>query len=303
MIGSYGKIYVLGHRALENLFVGPVVVQEKVDGSQLSFGWLEGRLQMRSKGAVIDLDGPPKMFKAGVRIVQGMSDTLAHSFDNCVFRGEYLATPKHNHLKYDRVPTGHIVLFDIDNWAPTELTQAAKFLGLDSVPSLFEGEIKDNAVEQIHEWLKTPSFLGGPTVEGVVIKNYNQLDPFGGGNPGPLMGKFVSEVFKETAGAEWKLLNPSGKDVVDTLIERLRTEARWRKAVIHLREQERLTEDVKDIGALIVEVQRDVLEEEGDRIRDALFSVNKRRIANGVVRGLPEWYKDYLLAKQFEVAQ
>jgi ATP-dependent RNA circularization protein (DNA/RNA ligase family) len=38
MILSYPSIYALGHRAIRELFDGPVVVEEKIDGSQFSFG-------------------------------------------------------------------------------------------------------------------------------------------------------------------------------------------------------------------------------------------------------------------------
>ena len=38
---SYPSIFALGHRALAELFLDPVVVEEKVDGSQFSFGLFE----------------------------------------------------------------------------------------------------------------------------------------------------------------------------------------------------------------------------------------------------------------------
>jgi hypothetical protein len=38
MIQSYPSIYNLGHKAVAEIFAEPVVVQEKVDGSQVSFG-------------------------------------------------------------------------------------------------------------------------------------------------------------------------------------------------------------------------------------------------------------------------
>lgn len=50
MINSYPSIYSLGHRYISELFSGPVVIQEKIDGSQFSFGNLNGKLFCRSKG-------------------------------------------------------------------------------------------------------------------------------------------------------------------------------------------------------------------------------------------------------------
>lgn len=38
MIESYPKIYNMGHAAIAELLLGEVTVEEKVDGSQISFG-------------------------------------------------------------------------------------------------------------------------------------------------------------------------------------------------------------------------------------------------------------------------
>ena len=43
---SYGKIFNLGHKETEALFDGPVVVEEKIDGSQFSFGSINGELNL-----------------------------------------------------------------------------------------------------------------------------------------------------------------------------------------------------------------------------------------------------------------
>ena len=54
MINSYPSIYNLGHKAITDLLKGPVIVEEKIDGSQLSFRKdSEGSLHIRSKGATI----------------------------------------------------------------------------------------------------------------------------------------------------------------------------------------------------------------------------------------------------------
>ena len=42
MLGRYGKIFALGHRAAEGLLERAVTVEEKVDGSQVSWGLLGG---------------------------------------------------------------------------------------------------------------------------------------------------------------------------------------------------------------------------------------------------------------------
>ena len=42
VLTSYPKVYQLGHKAVLDIFSGPVVIQEKIDGSQFSFGLVGG---------------------------------------------------------------------------------------------------------------------------------------------------------------------------------------------------------------------------------------------------------------------
>lgn len=63
-LNSIPKIYTLGTRFNAAIFDGPVVIQEKVDGSQFSFKYEDGVLQCRSKGQLIT--GDPGMFKQAV---------------------------------------------------------------------------------------------------------------------------------------------------------------------------------------------------------------------------------------------
>src|SRR5277367_5153959 len=74
---SYPSIYNLGHRAIETLLNEPVYVEEKIDGSQFSFGVdFEGQLRVRSKGAVMHVDAPEKMFKLAVATAQHLKPDL-----------------------------------------------------------------------------------------------------------------------------------------------------------------------------------------------------------------------------------
>lgn len=59
---SYPKIYTLGHSALINLFSDPILVEEKVDGSQFSFGKFDGVLRVKSKSVEMQVESPEKMF-------------------------------------------------------------------------------------------------------------------------------------------------------------------------------------------------------------------------------------------------
>lgn len=297
MISSYPSIYALGHRAVADLFREPVVVQEKVDGSQISFARYEGPdgpfLKVRSKGADILPAAPPDMFRAGVLYLQSIIETIPA---NVIFRGEYLAKPKHNALVYDRVPRHNIVVFDVDEGMEAyagwdKVCWFAGQLDLETVPMLHFGVIETPT--ELRALLDRESFLGGQKVEGVVVKNYQRFTP----DKKVMMAKLVSEAFKEVHAAEWK---GQQADIIALLRAEYASPARWQKALIHLRERGLIEDSPRDIGKLIPEVRLDISEECEAEIKDKLFDWAWPKIRKGLTHGLPEWYKEALLAKQFE---
>jgi hypothetical protein len=322
---SYPSIFNLGHRAIADLFSVPVIVEEKVDGSQFSFGLIEElpaqdpaysfgitnpglpqtyELRVRSKGAVMHPDAPEKMFNHGVNAVKQILPLLHPGW---TYRGEYLAKPNHNALAYDRVPTGHIVLFDINTddetyLSPAEKAEEAQRLGFECVPVLYSGQIPGispaEKIQYFRSFLDTTSMLGGQKIEGVVIKplNYNLYGP----DKKCLFGKFVSEAFREVHKRSWKETNPTNGDIIQQIGADYCTAARWNKAIQHLRDAGKLMEDVKDIGNIIREVPADVFAECEQEMKDRLWKHAKPHITRQLTRGLPEFYKDRLLRLQFE---
>jgi len=49
MISAFPKIFTLGTDYISDIFKEEVEITEKIDGSQISFGKIEGELYMRSK--------------------------------------------------------------------------------------------------------------------------------------------------------------------------------------------------------------------------------------------------------------
>lgn len=291
MIPSYGKIWNMGHRQLDKLFEGPVLVQEKIDGSYLAFGILDGRLQARSKGSALDLDAPDKMFALGAQTVQRLESQLTPGYVYC---GEYLNKPKHNTLAYDRAPAQNVILFDIETEARSEkwlsapeLAREADRLGLECVPIF---AVETWTYETLAELLTTVSCLGGQTIEGLVVKNYDRF----GIDGKMLRGKYVSEAFKEVNGADWKKRHPAQADIKLSLSQAFRTPARWNKAIQHLREAGLLTDTPKDIGPLLQEINKDVLAECSDEIKERLFKWVWKDLSRELTKGFPEYYKEKL---------
>lgn len=292
-LSSYGKIYAIGHRELKQLFDGPVVVQEKIDGSQFSFGVSNAELFCRSRGQQIVLDAPG-MFAAAVATATSLYNR-GLLVEGHIYRCEYLSKPKHNALTYGRVPKGNLVLFDIElpgqNFlcpVAGDLIKVAEAFGIDVTPVFSGCAIDSFSVEPtLRSFLERESFLGGCKVEGVVVKNYNKF----GEDKKILVGKFVSEAFKEVHRHEWRKANPTNKDIVGEIIADYRTSPRWFKAIQHLKEAGQITETPKDIGPLIREIQGDVLEECAEEIKERLFKHFSKEISRGVVAGFPEFYK------------
>lgn len=294
---SYASPTAIGHRLIREIFLDDVVIQEKVDGSQFTFCLNEdGDVVCRSKGAIINMVAPDQMFSVGVETVVGLKSHLTPGF---VYRGEYLKKPKHNVLPYDRVPKQHIAIFDIEDrnlgegyyLDPDAMKEEAERLGFETVPVIFVGRIEDPV--GLRAMLDRVSMLGGQKIEGVVVKNYFRV----GADKKPLFGKFVSEAFKEVHHGEWRKNNPTATDIKDTLIEMHRTPARFAKARQHLMEDGKLTGEMKDIPLLLKEIGDDILKEEEENIKAALFTHFWPQIRRGVVVGLPEWYK-LLLAEE-----
>lgn len=316
---SYPSIFTLGHRAIKDLLNFDVTVEEKVDGSQFSFGLVpthqnddgnavdavyteidgvDYSLKIRSKGCVMNIVAPEKMFNAAATTVRDLADKLHPGW---TYRGEYLAKPSHNALAYDRVPTGHIIIFDINTGNqeyldyPSKRAEADR-LGLETVPLIFSGRVK--SVESVREFLGRVSILGGQNIEGVVIKpiGYNLY----GTDKKCLLGKFVSEAFKEVHRKSWGTSNPSVTNIMDTIAKNYGTQARWNKAIQHLREAGRLVDDLQDIGPIIKEIPADILSECESDIKDALFNYAWPHIKRGLTAGFPQYYKDLILKRAFE---
>jgi hypothetical protein len=293
---SYTSAKHVGHAMVRDIFNEEVLVEEKLDGSQFSFGVFNGELKVRSKGSQLYVEAPEKMFAAAVRTAQELAPLLV---DGWTYRAEYLAKTKHNVLSYSRIPQKHLAVFDINDGHETYLSYEVKAkecerIGLEVVPLIYKGKVSD--LGQFRSFIDRDSFLGGAKIEGVVVKNYQRF--FTDGKA--MFAKYVSEEFKEIHSAEFRKENPASGDICDKIIAQYRTPARWRKAVQHLKEEGKLESSPRDIGNLIKEAGEDTMRECQEEIKNILWQWAEPQIRRGVVAGLPQWYKDELVKAQFE---
>jgi hypothetical protein len=300
MIKAFPKIFAIGTDYISDIFNEEVEITEKIDGSQFDFGKVDGKLYYRSKGKIMYPESVEKMFRIATDYVHSIEGRIPN---NVVYYCEYLMRPKHNTLTYERVPKNNLILFGISNLAQKfnpryiDLEYSASLLDIEAVPLVYRGKI--NKADEIFDLIKNESVLGGTNMEGIVVKNYDR--PFLlGGQPIPVMaGKYVSEKFKEVHQKSWGR-EKTHKGKFEVFKEGFRTEARWSKAVQHLREDSDLENSPRDIGKLIKEVQRDIYEEEIDNIKNFLFKEFGSEIMRHATRGLPEWYKEQLVKSNFQ---
>lgn len=293
---SYPKIFNLGHYALAELFSDPVIVEEKIDGSQFSFGRFGDELKCRSKGMQIVVDAPEKLFQVAVDQVKKRFEQLR---DGWTYRAEYLQKPKHNALAYDRVPTDNLIIFDISPAEETYLSYQEKSveatrIGLECVPIISSGHL-ENAAEVL-KLLDQVSVLGGQKIEGVVFKNYKRFGP----DKKVLMGKHVSEAFKEVHKNDWAKSNPGKGDVVQLLSEQYRSKARWNKSIQHLKEKGEIENSPRDIGKILKGIAEDIHLECEQEIKAELYKWALPHIKRAAIRGFPDWYKEQLVNVQFD---
>lgn len=299
MITQYPSIYTIGHKAIKDIFVTPVVVEEKIDGSQFSFKKIsETEWEAKSKNCSLNGD-IPSLFKPAVDTMVGLLPQLKTGWS---YRGEAICRPKHNTLCYGRAPKEGLILFDIDDGLENYLSRKekedeAKRLGLEIVPVLFEGTVEN--FETLKELLETESYLGNVKIEGFVVKNYSLFTI----DKKAMMGKFVSEAFKEKHNKDWKNANPGRNDVLANLIAIYRHENRWVKAVQHLRDAGQLKGEPSDIGPLMKEIALDIQKEETEIIKDKLFQWAWKYIAKGATSGFPEFYKELLVKESMSATQ
>ena len=299
MLKSYPSIFQLGHRGVELLKDAEVHVEEKIDGSQLSFGVVAGFLCARSKGAIVNTIVPDALFRPAIETAFKLFEEglLREGY---VYRGEAVCKPRHNTISYARVPDGGFILFDIERGEQDFLSYVDKLnearrLGLECVPLLAQGKVP---VDTLKALLETESCLGGSKIEGVVIKPLHR-DLFGADKK-LVIAKLVREDFKEENSKNWKRTDK--KSILDSIIDTYRNENRWRKVIQHMRDDGKLEGSPRDIGKLLIEIQADIKKECEEEIKELLFKVLWREaISRGVVRGFPEFYKGYLLEEGNEI--
>ena len=302
---KYPKVLSLGQPLLAEIFDNPVEITEKVDGSQCRIRLADELVTCASKN-MVPADG--KMFELAHKQAERIwkADIWYEFGDDVTLFAEFLSKEKHNVLIYGRVPQNNLYLFGAivgnRHLQTEELVKLAGKLDIEP-PHVIASEITIDNQDNLTEYLKTPSVLGNTILEGVVIKNYHNSYPallastqafFGY----PLVGKLVRDDFKERLNKEWSAKKQRETPLAKVTKEFL-TEARFNKAIQHLKDNGEITYEMRDLKNIIPEFYKDLIEEEHDEIVKlamADFWQHLKRRCDGYA--VKTW-KQYLIDKQF----
>lgn len=292
---SFPKILHIGDKQILDLFDGPVEITEKLDGSQLGFGRIDGELFVRSKGQELDLEDPNKMFKKAVEYVKTIADKIP---DNYTFYGEYLEKPKHNTLAYERIPKNHIALFGVYDSKERQfhdyeaIKKYADLFDVDAIPVFILDKPTPEAILTLVK--DKVSYLGGQHIEGVVVKAYKPWMFLGQIPLSVMSGKYVTEAFKEVHQQNWRKEH-TGKGKLEVLLSNYNSQARWNKAIHYYRDVGLLMGNPTDIGPILGQIRKDLHEEEKENFKEQLWKIYKEAFYATGTRGFPQYYKELLV--------
>jgi len=295
MIRRWPKVFTIGDRHTERLFYGPVSISEKVDGSQLNVAKCSAQgLTFLTKGSTTYLNDGNKLFQPAVRHFHSVEDRLQTDW---TYHGETLCSPRHNTLKYGRVPLNHFALYGVSLpdgsqvSSHEELKRIAVELDVDVAPEIFSGVVDKVTDEFLTGLLNRVSYLGEEHIEGFVVKRYDEEIIVGGQVLPLIQGKFVSSQFKERHKVAWPTNN---KSPLVAIGEMVRTKARWEKVIQRLKDNGEFEQHPRDIGKCLKYLHKDIDEEDKEEIKEALYKAFSKDLKRAATRNFPEAYKMWL---------
>ena len=235
------------------------VVEEKIDGAQMTFGVSDGQLAAYSRRHALHLGRIPLRFRNVMAALGAVASVMEPGLS---YRAEVVNRPQSVTLAYDRVAANFAVLFDVTRADGSFLDAEARArwaekLGLDCVPVLHQGEVTPALLTDLIA--NSVPLLGGERIEGVVVKSADDL------SAERMMGKFVADDFKEAHIVDWSG-STDPRSMVQSLAFSVATPARFNKMVQAMAEDGVLTGTRADIGEFCRRTIANVAEEQGEEL-------------------------------------
>ena len=278
---EWPKIKNLGEGPTRSLFGQHVVIEEKIDGSNIAVMFdSDCGIKANSRRGMIKLDNPPSSCRVGVNYLKNISNLLN---PDVTYFFECRDDIDSHHTSYQRVPANGLVLLDIvsnnGEWYSSENKRmVAEILNCEYS---FMSELKPPwSLHELAEFMEHDSMLGN-NMEGVVVKNINESEH--------IMAKLVRYEYRESFIPNW-----SGRDDLSSIAAStsvaVATEIRFDKVAQKMSDNYELKNDRADIGKLVMAIWDDVIEEESDKFQE-LSSKQIKDVRNDINRRATIWYK------------
>lgn len=259
-------------------------IQEKLDGSQMSFAFINDNLVFFNRGREINQEAPDDVFHKAIGMLKchlaKIAKTNPDLLKNRIFHGEVIGKLRHNKIVYERTPRFYFVLFDIydeetASWLPhTKLAEIGQSLELEIIQLYWFGDVTsdENSLQKIAKDIvarmetgEFRSMLGG-IPEGIVVKN-PKFHNIAKNKDSATKIKHVRTQFKELHHLKSAPLValPDANAIFDRIMACFPKEPRWAKSIQRLRDQSRLfPETEKNVPMLLRDIKRDLKEECSD---------------------------------------
>lgn len=285
---AYPKIHRLGKEETDNILDGPVIVQEKVDGANISIFELDGKLRCGTRTRMLPEDESFNGFQEAVKSNLNLAMYFSRNPDHILY-GEWLV--KHT-ITYPDEAYRKIYLFDIYNrvtkeWLPQETVRAeAEFLGLE-YPNIFaQGVLTEEVIKE---------FVGkshiAPAGEGVVIKHEGFVNKFGD----HVYAKIVHEKFKESNAIVFGGNNKHSETYWEMyIVNKYCTVGRVQKVMQKLQAETERRLDMKETPQIAGTAYHDLITEEAWEIAKKVPAVNYKKLQGLAYKKFIQIYHDIL---------
>lgn len=279
-------------------------IEEKVDGSQLSFQRRGDAVEFRNRSKVIPVEALDNWCYANAaRAIARLVDRLNPAY---TYHGEAVCKRRHNVVAYASTPLKFWICYGIYDGERhldrTEMEAECARLGLECVRVLYANENPADRdptpkvleiVEQI-EAGEVESCLGGNVIEGVVVKHSAAWHARSKAYK-HIQFKHVTSTFKERHGERRPPLAGYDAESLMAYLARLGNgfalPAVYQKAVQHIREDPSGKTTIS-VASVKREVERDIQKENGRDIAEAIVEAFMPVVMHHATAGVPRWMSE-----------
>ena len=286
-----------------------IIIDEKVDGSQLTIRKLHGILHYYNKNK--EINPMNKCWRNAWICLQNKADIFE---EGLWYHGEAFTTRQTNVNEYDRCPKNCWIVYEVVRpnnsiLTPEEMHELIKDTGLETVQLLYNNrsninekyknmklqDIINSIMDDIENGI-IKSCLGNNKPEGIVVKvlnNYNKKE----NKISNTRYKYVRKEFMELHQQKReKIQEVPDNEYIKEIGTIYNVNPRFQKAIQHLKEQNRWNYDdpMKNIQALVDELDKDLLKEALDDIKNMLIIRFWNEISKNARRDLVTFLTNFI---------